>query len=418
MTENSGNKVATQLIPMNLVINGHGGKTDNFFDVGNNVLMTPGDLNEPYITSVDSNYNLEKDFLNGQIKPIEGGEWNVYAKNSNKGNLVPDVKISPWNSNELTFFSQNLLTKPNLWSDVDNKQGLYIDRDPNCILVIRSKNNEYKYLKGQQIKDYLQANQKDGTAVFFLAPQVGKIKILNNTSLSEIIGCLKDLNIENKNIICATCNNKLSNDKNIKIDHTGKNLSVSEIIAGATKKNEATLEQQKPPSIQNSPLFIDEDNNRIIGISIEPDGKYKINALNASNQERFITYDPKTKKIEGYNGTPSSYLERYMANNIQPIFNHFQEAFPPSPQVQQPVQQPVQQKFPPQVKPQVQQPVQQPVQAQKFSTVTPTSKPPSLFIGDNRIVGISIEPDGKYKINALNASNQERFITYDPKTKN
>ncbi len=167
MTENSGNKVATQLIPMNLVINGHGGKTDNFFDVGNNVLMTPGDLNEPYITSVDSNYNLEKDFLNGQIKPIEGGEWNVYAKNSNKGNLVPDVKISPWNSNELTFFSQNLLTKPNLWSDVDNKQGLYIDRDPNCILVIRSKRLFHQIQIKQKKKPRKKQKKQNIELVFF-----------------------------------------------------------------------------------------------------------------------------------------------------------------------------------------------------------------------------------------------------------
>lgn len=325
MISGTGKKeIINAAFPMNLVINGHGGKTNRKFDVGANILMTPGNLDEPYITSVDPNYNLEQDFLNGKIKPIKDGNWHVYSHEKNQENGVPDVDISPWNNNEAQLFSSSISNKTNLWSEIDGKQGLYIDRDPNSILVIRSNDGGHHYLNQAQSKEYFnnlsqnRATNPAGTPIFFLAPNVGKVKILNRTSLSEVMGCLGELNIENRNIICATCNNKSGNDKNIAIDHKSESVLVSSIIGPIAPKISLASPVQPKPSLQPGVTIYKSTNGELAVKFGSPEARKRfIDALGGpqqfANTNKFNA--GKTCPAVYNNNNDTLYIPAYTAQN-------------------------------------------------------------------------------------------------------
>lgn len=76
-----------------IVINGHGTKTNYTFESLEHTLITPGNLTKPYVFSVDPNYNIETDILNNKIKPVNGGNWTVYNKDTTSH--VPEVIINP-----------------------------------------------------------------------------------------------------------------------------------------------------------------------------------------------------------------------------------------------------------------------------------------------------------------------------------
>ena len=100
---------------------------------------------------------------------------------------------------ELINFSVRIANK-NLWSEIDNGTTPYLDRDPGAILVLKHGDNSYSYPKGDQAKKIFAAirdgsyNERDsGKPIFFYAPKVAKIKVLGETSLSEIMTQLEKI---------------------------------------------------------------------------------------------------------------------------------------------------------------------------------------------------------------------------------
>lgn len=215
-----------------IVINGHGTKTNQTFKMQGHTLLTPGDLSKPYIFSILPNYSIESDLNKGQLKPVSGSHWNVYTSQSTPN--VPDVKISPWTAHEAKNLATQILKNPTLWSNIDNQKGLYLDKDPDAKLIIK-KNGDYLALDAEASKTVFEkiANNTyshftDGTPVFFYAPKIGKVKILNEISLSNALNQIEKIAGE-KLIVLGTCNAQSANDKVISYDTLSSENAIPEL---------------------------------------------------------------------------------------------------------------------------------------------------------------------------------------------
>lgn len=214
-----------------IVINGHGAKTNTMFTLHDHTLITPGDLKKPYVFAVDNNYSIENDLREGTLKPALKGNWTVY--NENVTAKVPEVKIGPWKATELKEFSARILKDGKMWSNIDHQQKPYLERDSDAKLVLK-KGNEYTYLDSHDAQDVFQKINnntynyaKEGTPIFFYAPQVGKVKMLGETVLSEVLKHLDNID-GGKLVLLATCNAG-SQNTTISYDTHGKDLSVTDI---------------------------------------------------------------------------------------------------------------------------------------------------------------------------------------------
>lgn len=182
-----------------LIINGHGTKTNDLFDLGNHLLITPDNLKNSYVLKFDPQRNLAKKIKYGVVKPVKNGKWTYYGKQFSNQN-VPDVIIVPWKKNELVSFSSRVLHDPHIWSDLDGHKGSYLDRDKNSQLVIKQSDDSLHFLNHLQARKYFERisqkdydQKNDGQPIFFYAPGVRKIKILAKTRLSEILSAIRKM---------------------------------------------------------------------------------------------------------------------------------------------------------------------------------------------------------------------------------
>lgn len=221
-----------------LIINGHGRKSNRKFNMGGNTIVTPGSLSAPYLFAAGTSWNLEKQFKAGIIKPVENGTWTTYHQSL--GSQMPDMDLYPWTMGEVRQFAQRVVSDTKLWSDIDDKEGLYFDRDAEAKLVVKL-NNQYKYLNGKEAAkyfirmnncsdaEYVKLLQTQGVPLFLYAPQVGKIKPLERTSLSEVLKCVNTIDGD-KIVMVAACNEAKENNKTITFQHSGPDIYVNQVL--------------------------------------------------------------------------------------------------------------------------------------------------------------------------------------------
>jgi hypothetical protein len=291
------------LIENIIVVNGHGSKTDKNFDIGENILLAPDSLDTSYVFSVDTNWSIEKNAKNGKLKPVANGKWTSYAQQT----TIPDVKLAPWKMGEVREFSKRISSELALWSNIDDANGLYLDRDQNAVLVVKKENN-YVYLNHQQAanyfsdlskcddKKYLQYLKDNGVPIFLYAPKVNKIKILEATSLSEVMKCTNVID-GNKMIILATCNAAKEN-KNVTLKINESDLPIANMV-----KLTKSIPPKVPPQViqyKNAPASFQ------VAKKTEPVPQVKLyKALNGELAVKFETKDLRDKFLEAIGGVQS-----------------------------------------------------------------------------------------------------------------
>lgn len=196
-----------------MVINGHGAKTDRSIEMDGHDVYTPGSLNEAYVFQVPHNFDLENDFRQGNVYPVKDSQWQHYTHSS------PDVDIKPWKINEASIFIQKLLSENSLWSNIDNERGNLLQRDPNASILIKD-GGELKILKGQALLKYCQSYSQDDSIepIVFMTPKLGKVKVLNPTTMGEILDGYKLAYQSRQTFMLATCNSAGPGSKSIKLE--------------------------------------------------------------------------------------------------------------------------------------------------------------------------------------------------------
>lgn len=228
-----------------MVINGHGTKTKNTFQLNGHNLVTPESLEVPYIFSVHPNFAIENSFRQGQLYPIQNGHWQQYQSSQS----IPDVRLDPWQRDEARTFAKRLLTDQSLWSNIDGQQGYLYQRDSRACLLVRNHNGVVA-LKGQDLLDYcekLRTNSPvQGTPIAFISPHLGKVKILKETSLSEVLKAYQNT-FGSQSFLLATCNAQGIDSKvvHLEVDKAPKPI---EQVFNSPKPllNAWTLSQAKP----------------------------------------------------------------------------------------------------------------------------------------------------------------------------
>lgn len=243
-----------------LVINCHGGITTNPLSLNpNTALITPGALNANYIFSVNRDYNIEKDFLSGKLKQVSPGNWNVYGTDSKN---ATDVSLTPWQSErdkdhptysiETVQFAKKILESDSLWSDIDGDNRRYLDRDPDAVLVIE-KNGGIEYLRGKKAIAEFFADMRNidsntlGVPLMFYAPRVGKVKVLEHTSLSSVLGYLERIAPGQTTVVLACCNaNPDPSVPNPRISYleTSAEMDVDDMVEKVLKGTKAKVDSK------------------------------------------------------------------------------------------------------------------------------------------------------------------------------
>lgn len=212
-----------------MVINGHGIKTNKYFRLNSGHLITPENLEIPYIFNVDQNVHIENSLRRGELYPVLNGQWHLYEQN----NLVPDVIIQPWQPNEAKSFASRLLNDNHLWSHLDGQHNYLNERDQKCVLVVRYK-GQNRYLAGSELIDYCHklknGHAVEGTPYIFISPHLGKIKVLNTTSLSEVMNAQSSYYGKELTML-ATCNAESILSKNVGLETNKAPLYVEDIFA-------------------------------------------------------------------------------------------------------------------------------------------------------------------------------------------
>jgi len=128
-----------------------------------------------------------------------------------------DVNIAPLQSKgEFTDFLGRLKSNKTGWNDLTSSTHDPVERGA---MIIRMTNGEIKVLEGADLKAYIQEPLKtDGVAICYIDKELGKIKPLAATSLSEINNAIKliqEFKDTELSIVVATCNSR-SDANNIK----------------------------------------------------------------------------------------------------------------------------------------------------------------------------------------------------------
>lgn len=202
-----------------LVINGHGAKlSDNVNINPQHSFITPGDASHSYVLSFDNmNRHLEEMTCRNQIWPIHDDEqeiqWHHYQRNN-----INDITISPLQQNfSFVMFASSLLNKKTGWEKLTTPEHDVLERGA---LAVR-QGNKIIVLEQEALKEYLTNAQKGthaGTPVFFCDKELGKIKPVSDTTLSEIytgIQAIKEFQSTGTSVIMATCSPNAKTAKNI-----------------------------------------------------------------------------------------------------------------------------------------------------------------------------------------------------------
>ncbi|HET9843306.1 MAG TPA: hypothetical protein VFP93_01445, partial [Gammaproteobacteria bacterium] len=182
---------------------------------------------------------------------VDQGAWQVYVPFS----CIPDVQIDPWQKDEAKIFAKRLLNDPKLWSAIDNATGVLYKRDPQSVLVVKTKNG-YENLQGENLKTYLETFLKNDLTnandqpIAFITPKIGKVKILNQTFLSEITKIHASFYGAEK-FLLATCN---AQDHTSKMVHCVTGVQENIPLVGLYPKKPLCFQNKKDKVLVPEPI--------------------------------------------------------------------------------------------------------------------------------------------------------------------
>ena len=235
-----------------LVINGHGEKKPAKINIQNkHIVITPGDANDDYVVSFDNmKRHLEEMTYQGKI-------WPIYSKGaqiiwmSYKDTQISDISISPLQEDfDFDHFAGSLLNKTNTWSKLTTPEHDVLLRGA---LAIFDVNDQRCILENQELEDYLRHIPAGSRPIFFCDKELGKVKPMGDTSLSDIynaIALIKEFQQSGTGVIVATCSPSTGISKRIKVITQNPAMEIIDVLpdlndipvgVDLTKENEAII---------------------------------------------------------------------------------------------------------------------------------------------------------------------------------
>lgn len=208
MTINEGVVVMHRKI---LVINGHGSKLSTKIHIHEkSSIITPGNADDSYVVSFDNQErHLEEMTSKGQIWPIADGQENPIQWHRYYNTDIHDIRITPLQSGfDCSRFANDILNKKTKWENLSSPAHDVLARGA---LAVKRGSGQIDILEGNDLIIYLleaAENKNQGTPLFFCDKELGKVKPLGGTSLSEIyasVALIKEFQASGTSIIVATC---------------------------------------------------------------------------------------------------------------------------------------------------------------------------------------------------------------------
>lgn len=133
------------------------------------------------------------------------GEGNKVTWHRYRETEVDEIRISPLQSSfNFTIFASNLLNNNIAWGKLTNPPHDILTRGA---LAVKMPNNQISILEGEHLKAYLKIGNwtlAHGKSLFFYDKELGRVKPMGGTSLSEIYTAVGLIN-EFQTIVVATC---------------------------------------------------------------------------------------------------------------------------------------------------------------------------------------------------------------------
>ncbi|ASQ44951.1 hypothetical protein [Legionella clemsonensis] len=198
-------------MPKVLVINGHGAKTGQKVQVNaQHSIITPGSAENSYVISFDNQYrHLEEMTSQNKIWPLVDAQKNPVQWHRYRDAAIDEIQISPLQDQfSFSYFANLVLNQQTKWENLSTPSHDVMQRS---VLAVKMPNGLTEILEGKQLEDYLRTATKgtnEGRPLFFCDKELGKIKPMGKTSLSEVYAALNHIE-EFKNteteMIVATC---------------------------------------------------------------------------------------------------------------------------------------------------------------------------------------------------------------------
>lgn len=197
-------------MPKILVINGHGAKLKTKISINpTHKIITPGPAESSYIVSFENmNRHLEEMTSQAKIWPIrERGtaiQWHRYHDLA-----IDDIGISPLQSSfDFANFAISVLSNTTKWEHLTTPPHNVMVRGA---LAVKRPDNSIVILEGDELNQYLttaRTGTYSGTPIFFCDKELGKVKPMGDTTLSDIyagIALIQEFTIPGTETIVATC---------------------------------------------------------------------------------------------------------------------------------------------------------------------------------------------------------------------
>ncbi|WED43912.1 hypothetical protein [Legionella cardiaca] len=311
-----------------LVINGHGAKLNKKMRVDDqHGIMTPGDARNSYTVSFDNQHrHLEEMTVKNKIWPVVDEEGKSVQWHRYHDTEISDIRITPLQSKfEFARFAGRLLQGRTGWQNLTNPPHDVLARGA---LAVKGPTGEIDILEGKKLIDYLQktaAGSKDGTPLFFCDKELGKIKPLGKTSLSEIyagVAKIKEFQASGTEMVVATCSPSSEQSKSLMVQ---TNQSATDL----TKTNIVDISSPKASPVTSKSVYklADPKGDNFVDSVEEKNGNYIIRGRNASGQSRSVTIDKDGNAIDknGHAISPQNLgiVAGQMFAQRAAIFDHF-----------------------------------------------------------------------------------------------
>ena len=235
-----------------LVINGHGAKKTEKIQIDQRYsIMTPGNAEDSYVLSFDNqNRHLEEMTYQNKIWPISYNnqliEWEHYSDTS-----LHDINISPLQGGfNFQKFAKDLLVKKVPWGKLTQPEHDVLARGA---LAVRLPDSTVVILENQKLIDYLEKSEQgivNGKPLFFCDKELGKVKPMGNTTLSEIytaVGMIDEFKHDGAAIIVATCSPNKNNSKSITVQTQLNSFELSTVVKAPQKIEKPVESEVIPP---------------------------------------------------------------------------------------------------------------------------------------------------------------------------
>jgi len=190
----------------------------------------------------------------GNLWPIKSEgkfiEWKAY-----KETQLSDIAISPLQKNfQFNSFAQSLLANTTGWDNLTNPS-----HDPLArgALGIIDSNNKIQVLEGEPLKHFMQHGNQNFKPIFFCDKELGKIKPLDSTSLSDIykgIDLINEFKGTGIAVVVATCSPEDTKDnKSIIVQTQLPAQKVEEILPALAVKK---IKEVTPVSVSSTKMEV------------------------------------------------------------------------------------------------------------------------------------------------------------------